>query len=73
MPYFMNGTLGGPYVNLQGDWLGAPDAVLYGVSATGQYKALLLSLNAPNYDPTTDVRSCPKQGLSLTLSPVLEQ
>ncbi|EIE19965.1 hypothetical protein COCSUDRAFT_67652 [Coccomyxa subellipsoidea C-169] len=55
MPYFMNGTLGGRYVNLQGDWLGAPDAVLYGISATGQYKAVLLSLNAPSYDPTTDV------------------
>ena len=52
----MNGTLGGPYVNLQGDWLGAPDAVLYGMSAAGQYKAILVSLNVPNYDADTNVR-----------------
>lgn len=52
----MNGTLGGPYVNLQGEWLGAPDAVLYGMSAAGQYKAILVSLNAPNYDADTNVR-----------------
>ncbi|CAL8466320.1 g5856 [Coccomyxa elongata] len=53
MPYMMNGTLGGPYVNKQGDWLGAPDAVLYGMSAGGQYRAVLVNLNSPKFDPAT--------------------
>ena len=61
MPYMMNGTLGGPYVNKQGEWLGAPDAVLYGMSAGGLYRAVLVNLNSPKYDPATTVlMPCPQ-------------
>ncbi len=66
MPYMMNGTLGGPYVNKQGDWLGAPDAVLYGMSAGGQYRAVLVKLNSPKFDPATTVLT-PCSHYALTL------
>lgn len=53
--YFFNSTLAAPYVNKRGQWLNAPEAVLYGISG-GLYRNILVSLDSPVYDETTQVQ-----------------
>lgn len=69
--YFFNSTLAAPYVNKRGQWLNAPEAVLYGISG-GQYRNILVSLDSPVYDEATQV---PPQlnSLFLTLQTLISQ
>lgn len=53
--FFFNSTLAAPYVNKRGQWLNAPEAVLYGISG-GQYRNILFSLDSPVYDDASQVQ-----------------
>ena len=54
--HLLNSSMGSQYKNIMGQWLNAPDAVLYGM-AGGKYHNLLLTLDGPTYNKTTNVGS----------------
>jgi hypothetical protein len=53
--YFSNTSVGSVFIAADGNWLSAPQAALYGVSAPGTQSVVLLTLRDPKYDAATEV------------------